>query len=284
MFPAMRTPEHHRVLVKKIERMLYDNRLQAHMFPDNGYSVLNQSAVLFPIGPKCEDSERPDDLCLILNKRSEKVRQAGDLCCPGGGVSPRMDQVLAKLLTFPFSPLARWTFWKKCRKRFPGQAKNLAILYAACLRESFEEMRVNPLRVKFLGALHPQRLVIRDRFIYPLVGWIPRQNRFLHNWEVERIVYIPFKQLLDTSNYALFEMRMAGENQMPDTGMPLRHPGYLHTSEHGTDLLWGATFRIVMDFLQIVFRFIPPDITSLSSMTWELAENYFQSMPIQDRQ
>lgn len=283
----MQLHENHLVLIQKIEQLLHNNRLQTEIFPQNGYSVLNQSAVLFPVGPRCDNSETPEDLCLILNKRSKKVRQAGDLCCPGGGVSPRMDQFFAKLLTFPFSPLTRWSFWRKCRKQAPKQAQDLAVLYAACLRESFEEMRINPLRVKFLGTLHPQRLVIRDRFIFPMVGWIPKQNRFLHNWEVEKIVYIPFRNLLDPDNYAVFQMRLAGKDKMPDTGMPLCHAGYLHRSETepeaGSDLLWGATFRIVMDFLNIIFRFTPPEINALPTMGWELDENYFETVPVRDR-
>jgi hypothetical protein len=157
------------------------------------------------------------------------------------------------------------------------------VLYAACLRESFEEMRINPFRVKFLGTLHPQKLVIRDRFIFPMVGWIPRQRRFFHNWEVEKIVYIPFRKLLDPGNYAVFDLRIAGKNEMPGTGLPLRHAGFLHKTgdgqEPGVDLLWGATYRIVMDFLQIVFHFTPPDMNSMSVMVWELDENYFKIMP-----
>jgi len=46
----------------------------------------------------------PGDICLILNKRSARVRQAGDLCCPGGRVNPRFDFYAARLL----GCLGRW--------------------------------------------------------------------------------------------------------------------------------------------------------------------------------
>jgi hypothetical protein len=66
--------------------------------------------------------------------------------------------------------------------------------------------------------------------------------------------------------------------------MPACHAGYLHQSDAGPDLLWGATFRIVMDFLHIVFRFTPPEIKSLPVLPWELDENYFQTLPLLNRQ
>lgn len=130
--------------------------------------MMNQSAVLFPVGPKCEDSDHPGEPCLILNKRSRKVKQAGDLCCPGGSVSWQTDLILSKLLTFPFSPLTKWSFWKKCRAHDPKDARKLAVLYATSLRESFEEMRLNPLGVRFLGVLPAQQLMMRNRFIFPM--------------------------------------------------------------------------------------------------------------------
>ncbi|HSM74653.1 MAG TPA: hypothetical protein VK852_08460, partial [Desulfobacterales bacterium] len=78
----------------------------------------------------------------------------------------------------------------------------IALLLAAALREGFEEMRLNPLGVEFLAPMQAQRLVLFQRVIYPLVGWVPRQRRFIPNWEVDKIVRIPLAALLDPVNYA----------------------------------------------------------------------------------
>ncbi len=266
-------------MVQEVQKSLYNNRHVGEIFPDNVGHVLDQSAVLVPIGPRCDNSEEPADLCLILNKRSKNVRQAGDLCCPGGGVSPGLDRFLAKLLKFPFSPLTRWTFWSKCKKQMPGQAHNLSILFATSLRESFEEMRINPFSVRFLGTLHPQRLAIQNRFIFPMVGWIPRQTRFFHNWEVEKIVYIPFRHLLNPENHAMFRLRLAGNAAASKNELPPCHPGYLHQSDGESDLLWGATYRIVTDFLAVIFDFKPPRPKSPALIDWELDKHYFDGAP-----
>ena len=46
------------------------------------------SCVMLLLGPHTVANGGPPDPCLILNKRSQRVRQPGDLCCPGGGITP----------------------------------------------------------------------------------------------------------------------------------------------------------------------------------------------------
>jgi 8-oxo-dGTP pyrophosphatase MutT (NUDIX family) len=242
-------------------------------------NVLNQAAVLFPIGPNDNRGDDTDELCLILNKRSKKVRQAGDLCFPGGSVSRGLDRFLGTLMNFPLSSLRQWKYWPRYREKSPEDARKLAVLYAASLRESFEEMRLNPFGVKFLGTLPPKQLVIRNRFIFPMVGWIPRQKKFFPNWEVDEIVPIPFNDLLNPENYAICQLGFTGHVGAPPGILPARHPGYFHKSKDGAQLLWGATYRIAMDFLNLIFGFIPPDEAFLPVVKWELDENYFNSFP-----
>ncbi len=66
---------------------------------------------------------------------------------------------------------------------------------------------MNPVGVSFLGPLPPQQLAMFQRIIYPMVCWVPRQKRFFPNWEVEKLVYIPLRKLLNPDNYALCRMR-----------------------------------------------------------------------------
>ncbi len=269
----------HESQLNRIQHALYRNREQAGIIPETIPDVLEQSAVLLPIGCKESGANRGEELCLILNKRSRKVRQAGDLCFPGGGISPWLDGFLGKLAVFAPFTLNQWTFWKTLRRDFPGKARQVAILYAASLRESFEEMRLNPFGVRFLGMLPPKQLVIRNRHIFPMVGWIPRQKKFFPNWEVDEIVHIPFRNLLDPEHYVLCDLSLAGDRIIPKTGLPLRHPGYLHQEKDNTLLLWGATYRIVMDFLNLALGFSPPEPETLPLIEWRLDENYFNGMP-----
>ncbi|MFO7706798.1 MAG: hypothetical protein R6V84_01405, partial [Desulfobacterales bacterium] len=136
------------------------------------------SAVLLLLSACRNGSGRGQETCLVLNKRSSQVRQPGDLCCPGGSVSPRFDGWAARLLRWPLLPLGRWPFWGRWRRERPREARWLALCLATALRESFEEMRLNPLRVKFLGPLPPQRLELFRRLIYPLAAWAPGPRHY----------------------------------------------------------------------------------------------------------
>ena len=72
----------------------------------------------------------------------------------------------------------------------------MSLYLTTSLRESFEEMRLNPFSIKFLGPLPPQNLRVFQKIIYPMVGWVEGNHRLKTNHEVEKIVYIPLKVLL----------------------------------------------------------------------------------------
>ncbi|MDJ0780568.1 MAG: hypothetical protein QNJ22_01290 [Desulfosarcinaceae bacterium] len=226
--------------------------------------------------PRSVENSPLSRIHLILNKRSPWVRQAGDLCCPGGGVTPLLDRVLAGLLTIPHSPLSRWPDWRCLKRDHPQQANRLALLFATALREGFEEMRLNPLGLRFLGPLPVERLVVFSKEIYPFVGWLGQQRRFRPNWEVASLVYLPLQALLDPNNYARLQYRfVTADTQLP-RGSSGEMPCYVHRSDLGGDaeVLWGATYRIVMRFLERVFDFQPPPATHLPVVKRRLDDAY----------
>jgi hypothetical protein len=232
------------------------------------------SAVLLLFASGCP-GERPDaGPCLVLNQRSRKVRQAGDLCCPGGTVRPRFDTLLARLLSLPGLPLFRWRNWRNLRETDPAAARRLALFLAAGLRESLEEMRLNPFGVRFLGPLPPQELRMFRRTIHPMAAAVSRQTRFIPNWEVERIVYIPRKSLLDPDHYGICRFSFP-----PPPGRSLEKkeesfPCFFTPDKKGRLLLWGATYRIVTVFLELAFGFKPPDRPDLPEVSSVLAPEY----------
>jgi hypothetical protein len=228
--------------------------------------------VLLPLGRLCEAGAV--ETCLILNKRSPRVRQPGDLCCPGGSVSPRFDGRASRLIGLPFLPLGRWPFWRRWRRERPGQARWLALYLSTALREGFEEMRINPLRVRFLGPLPPQRLVLFRRLIYPMAVWIPHQERFRPSWEVQRIVKIPLRALLEPSNYVRYRLRMEFPGAAAGAGETREHPGFRLPAAAGPEVLWGATYRMTMAFLNMVFGFAPPAPEHLPIVSGHLGAAY----------
>ncbi len=214
------------------------------------------SVVLLLLSPnKNKNGHRSQTPNLILNKRSDQVRQAGDLCCPGGGVSWTLDRFLANILRLPGSPLLRWPGWQREPLR---QRRLLSLLMAVGLREGWEEMRLNPMRFTFLGMLPEQHLVMFDRVIYPMVCWIPPQT-FKPNWEVARIVPVSLDHLLDPNRYGRFRPFIdiaAGDAHQRLNANDF--PCYIHNDNMSEETLWGATYRIVTDFLEIVFDYLPP--------------------------
>ena len=252
-----RTPQNHTVLMEQIRQRLNGNGLEEDWGTQIHQGKIKGSAVLFLL-TRCQGSEEePNQLCLLLNKRSGKVIQPGDLCCPGGGVE-RMDRLLSSVLQWPMPHLRNWAPWHKWKAGNSKRAQGLALLLTTALREGWEEMRLNPLKVDFIGPLPSQKLVMFNRRIHPLVGWVPSIQGLVTNWEVDRIVLIPLRQLLDPHNYARYRLRY----ETKDSHIQRKEdfPCFIHHDPNGDEILWGATFRITMDFLQMVFGFQLPDL------------------------
>jgi 8-oxo-dGTP pyrophosphatase MutT (NUDIX family) len=271
MNERLNNPNH---LARHIRAVLKKECLQGNHFASDAALSNNSSAVLFLIGNIPSGNADRWEPCLILNRRSKKVPQSGDLCCPGGGIDSRCDPWLGKALRLPFSPLRRCPDWRMMQRRQPQAFRRMSLLLATCLRESFEEMRLNPLQVDFLGPLPPQRLVSFRRMIYPLVCRHRGRPRFRPNWEVDRIVSIPLRALLDPGNYARYRLTF----RWNDPGKPddvMEHLCLRHREGEETENLWGATFRITMAFLEMVFDFHPPAGEGLPLVEKTLDETYF---------
>jgi hypothetical protein len=260
-----------RALMEHISGALQEKNRGGNGFPEDVFVSPVTSSVLFLLSGRCDGSSEP---CVVLNKRSFRVRQPGDLCFPGGRVAPRLDLFLAKLLKSPLSPLARWRFWADWRDHRREQASRLSLLLATSLRESVEEMRLNPFGVTFLGPMPSEDLSLFRRILYPMVAWINRQKHFLPNWEVEKIVYVPLRELLNSSSYACYRLHFKGAGQRGGEGYVQDFPCFRHQNEKGEEVLWGATFRIVMSFLETVFGFSAPSMDSLPVIRRTLDERY----------
>jgi hypothetical protein len=219
---------------------------------------------------------RLDGIHLVLNKRSPAVRQGGDLCCPGGGVTPFLDRLLGAFLRLPGSPLTDWPLWVPWRSQHPTWARRMALLFGTALREGFEEMGLNPLKFRFLGPLPVERLIVFRKEIYPFVGWVNGQRRFRLNWEVEGLVYLSLEELLNPDNYACLRYRFNTRGTRLPRGTGGETPCFLHRPrpDSGCEVLWGATFRITMAFLRLAFDFHPPAMERLPVVERDLDADY----------
>jgi len=252
-----------------------DDRLGPEMvFSNNQIQWKAIAGVLMLLGQKPAKTGQGAEPCIVLNKRSLKVRQPGDLCFPGGSVAPRIDPFLARLFSLPFASLGRWRHWNNWGKSHSRQAALMSILWVTGLRESFEEMRLNPFGVRFLGPLAPQPLVMFRRTIYPMVGWIKHQKRFFPNWEVEKVLYVPLRDLLNPDYYGRYRLRMTSNPGRGQIETIESFPCFRLQDRHRNEVLWGATYRITANFLELVFGFKPPAIATLPMIEGSLDETY----------
>lgn len=259
---------------KQVGRILASNSVIEVVRDSHNTATAGLSVVLLLIGVDRSSSTHAPEPCVILNKRSPRVRQPGDICCPGGGIEPRIDSRLARLLRLPGSPLRRWEYYAAWQRERPEELHQLRLLLATALREGLEEMRLNPLAVHFLGSLPPEPLVMFRRVIQPLVVWVGRQRRFYPNWEVERVVRIPLRQLLDPAHYVCYRLTMPAPRAGAAADDRLDFPAFRFAAPQGTEILWGATYRIAMAFLNLVFDFSPPGLQSLDVVARRLPPQY----------
>ena len=243
------------------------------LFQDKESRGIRTSSVLLLLGENAAEDGGMPEACIILNKRSKNVRQPGDLCCPGGATE-KFDRFLARFLSFPGSILSRWPCWSELKRQEPENAEFLSLLYAAGLRESWEEMRLNPFGLTFLGPLPSQCLILFRRVIHPLVAWVSHQQEFTLSWEVERIVRFPLRALLNPYNYAVYRMYVPPQLEWRFRGTTVDFPCFIYKSGGQAELLWGATFRIVTIFLETIFGFRVPDLEGLPMVPATVGDEY----------
>lgn len=123
---------------------------------------------------------------------------------------------------------------------FPGGSRDAEDddLAATALRETREEIGLPESEVELLGALKPMR-TITNFLVYPFVGFIPYPFSFeLNRFEVDSLIEVPLEQLIE-------EARASDPALLGDLSLRfnLGHP----------DVIWGATARILYDFLNTAF-------------------------------
>ena len=260
-------------LRKRVIGTLSDRCSLETLFHDSECRGVRTSSVLLLLGENAAEPGGIPEACIILNKRSKNVRQPGDLCCPGGATE-KFDRFLARFLSFPGSIFSRWPCWNELKRQEPQNAEFLSLLYAAGLRESWEEMRLNPFGLTFMGPLPSQCLILYRRVIHPLVAWVSYQKEFTLSWEVERIVWFPLRALLNPYNYANYRMYVPPHLEWRFRGTTVDFPCFIYRSRGQAELLWGATFRIVTTFLETIFGFRIPDVERLPMVPATIGDEY----------
>ena len=127
---------------------------------------------------------------------------------------------------------------------FPGGSvdKEDGSLLETALRESEEEIGLSREDVEILGRLDDILTMASDFIVYPFVGLVPYPYNFIiNNIEVERLITVP----LD-----VFQSENTGAKiyTVESEGMVFHTHGF----EYNGDLIWGATARMMENFICIL--------------------------------
>jgi 8-oxo-dGTP pyrophosphatase MutT (NUDIX family) len=209
-----------------------------------------------------------------LIKRSAQVSQPGDLSCPGGMLVPLLDAFLMPLIARGLIPVVGGTAKKYVRQRRADTVDALMLLLASAVRESWEEVRLSPFNIEFLGPLPCHSLILFRRTIFPMVVMVKNTPSYRPNHEVERIVEIPLKAFFQKDNYARYQIKAVDSIKRGDQAS-WEFPCFIQRGgKNEQDILWGATFHIILHFLEILFNFTLPDIGSNPIISRTLQHTY----------
>ena len=209
-----------------------------------------------------------------LIKRSEAVTQAGDISCPGGILEQSTDEMLSHILLK--TGIVR-TFDDRMLNDLPNkdeQTVSLVSLFLMnALRESWEEIGLSPLNVFFLGALPSYSLTYFSRTIFPVVCLVKEPYDCRLSTEVEKLLEMPLSYFFQSSSYATLEVESGLGSSDPRYNM--KFPCLIIPDGHGKDdILWGATFHIITNFLQIISGYSLPPLSPLRIVKKTLSPHY----------
>jgi hypothetical protein len=189
---------------------------------------------------------------------------------------PVADRLLRHLISSGLTPIMQGKARSLARARGAMTLDHISLFLANALREAWEEIRVNPLNIRFLGALPSRELYVFSRIIFPVVGLVRRDWTFQPNREVERVIEIPLKALFDRNRYGTLTVEIESTLPFRHEVEPMRNfPCFLYTPPGGREeVLWGATMSIVMNFLEIAFGFTLPETNSNRVVRKSLRPDY----------
>jgi 8-oxo-dGTP pyrophosphatase MutT (NUDIX family) len=217
----------------------------------------------------------PGQYVFVLNKRSRKVQQGGDLCAPGGGIHPFLDRLSQKILQFGLLPVARGPGFERARQRGKIVYEKILLFLGNALREAREEMHLSPFNVEFLGPLPTYRLRVRRWIIFPVVGRIKRPWDSKLSWEVEKIISIPLQAFFLPDSYALYLLEVPEKLISQGVPNPWEFPCLVYEEKGVEEILWGATYTIIRSFLQTIFGHPLPSPDGQRVIRRPLISNYF---------
>lgn len=212
---------------------------------------------------------------IILTKRSAHVVQPGDLSFPGGHTH-RLDTYRGFLIAAGLFPCLRGGGLAAGRRSTDREGFRIAADYlATALRETREETGIRIRSIRYLGSLPSYGMVSFRRVIFPAVGLVVKPFTECLSREVERLVIVGLSELYDPDRFAWLRFNVPDDIKTASGRSDWDFPCFVSGKGPDREILWGATFNIVLTFLWIVLGYPLPDIPKDRRVTKEIPDNYF---------
>jgi 8-oxo-dGTP pyrophosphatase MutT (NUDIX family) len=262
-----------RIVIEKLSRVKLDYReknFEIEKSRQNGSKYLKAGVVLLLHYKKTGNEF---EYVFQLIKRSDKVSQGGDISCPGGMLQPRQDNLFSRLLKAGIFPLMRDKRQRRMQSEDRETSSLIRLFLATALREAWEEIGLNPLKVRYLGALPSYSLTLFARTIFPVVCLTSLPFSYRLSSEVEKILEIPVSSFFQNDRYAMLNIKASPASETEP--LEYRMPCFVIPDGRGNnDILWGATFNIIRNFLNIISDSTMPAVDSARTFNKILSVNY----------
>jgi len=236
----------------------------------SGYPNLKAGVVLLL---NYKEIQSKSEYVFQLIKRSKNISQAGDISCPGGMLRPEHDRKMSHLLKAGVIPTVNGHKLNSSQFSDKETASLIRLFLSTALREAWEEVGLNPCNTVFLGALPSYSLTLLAKTIFPVVCLTPKPFKYRLSWEVEKILEIPLSLFFDSDNYAMLDIKTSLGKDTEPLQYQMRCL-IIPDGQGSEDILWGATFNIINNFLRIISDDSLPSSSSSRILNKVLTVNY----------
>ncbi len=126
---------------------------------------------------------------------------------------------------------------------FPGGKKDTAdySLEDTALRETQEEVGIKTKYIKIVTPLHKTYIPPSNFWVFPFIGITQSTPKFIKNYEVEKLLEIPLKELLNDTNLTT---KILSTSYMENISVPC--------FKFNDYIVWGATAMILNEIKELI--------------------------------
>jgi len=164
-------------------------------------------------------------------------------------LNPKLSSVL--ILLFPENHKTKLTLIQRPQYdgvhsgqiAFPGGKKEDSdkSLLETALRETFEEIGVEPEKIKIISKLSQLYIPPSNFLVEPFVGYTDIKPKFIADpVEVSEIIFVDLEELLNESSFQ--------HKEITSRNLKIKVPCYFINEK----IIWGATSMILSEFLEVI--------------------------------